>query len=535
MIVFGSQRGGGGDLATHLSNAEDNEYVERVEGRGSIADDTHGAFAEWEAIAHSMTKCKNYMYSLSINPDPKQGTLTHEQFMDYIERAEERLGLHGQPREIYQHIKPDRSGELRDHFHVVWSRIDIQDGRAIPISFDKQKLMALTREFALDHGLKLPDGYHTGKAKAPQLSLYEKAQQDQTGLTREERKDVVTKLWQSADSPSAFVAALSDQGYILATGKRPYVLVDVYGHTNALPKLIDDKQVRTKDVQAYLEGEYPTEHLPSVDEAKEIANQHRRESQTLELKERHAGQLEILERSQDQRRSMLTSEIEQTANTHQLEREQRIAKEQNAHRELSEHHTSSDLQVQFQRAHNDPKGLAAFLAKVSGVSLIRKKLQEREDRSREQRQHDERAGLELGLRDTRQLMDLRQNLEMRELHRRQRAQEHVFTREKRTLSKSMLQEQARQYRLGHDHMPTAALTLTPGGRRAMPHLAKSRFTQTTAKELNVKAKPKQPEEPVDLGHDFRIAARQPGRDNSGSGKPLDREFSIKQPGKERKR
>ena len=92
MIAFGSQRAGGTDLATHLSNAEDNEYVEVADLRGSVAEDLHGAFAEWEAQAHAMTRAKKYLYSLSVNPDPAQGQLTREQYMDYITRAEERLG-----------------------------------------------------------------------------------------------------------------------------------------------------------------------------------------------------------------------------------------------------------------------------------------------------------------------------------------------------------------------------------------------------------------------------------------------------------
>ena len=39
MIPFASQRSGGGDLATHLLNEQDNEYVEIADLRGAIADD----------------------------------------------------------------------------------------------------------------------------------------------------------------------------------------------------------------------------------------------------------------------------------------------------------------------------------------------------------------------------------------------------------------------------------------------------------------------------------------------------------------
>jgi hypothetical protein len=49
---------------------------------------------------------------------------------------------------------------------------------------------------------------------------------------------------------------------VLATGKRPYVLVDLYGEMNALPKLIDDRAVRTKDPAP--RAGFPVE-APSVD------------------------------------------------------------------------------------------------------------------------------------------------------------------------------------------------------------------------------------------------------------------------------
>ncbi len=191
---------------------------------------------------------QKYLYSLSINPDPRQGPLTPEQYEDYIARVEDKLGLADQPRAIVMHVK-----DRREHAHVVWSRIDAEAGKAVQIAFDREKLMMVTREFARDHGLDLPKGYDRHGHGRDQLSLYEKAQQDKTGVTKEERITHVTEAWRQSDGPQAFVRALEDRGYILATGKRDYVLVDVYGEMNALPKLIDDKTVRTKDISAFLQ------------------------------------------------------------------------------------------------------------------------------------------------------------------------------------------------------------------------------------------------------------------------------------------
>ena len=104
--------------------------MEVAQVRGAVARELHGAFAEWEAQAHTLTRCSNYLYSLSINPDQRQGRLTKEQYLDYIDRAENRLGLAGQPRAVVFHIKKDKNGVPREHCHVVWSRIDAERGKA---------------------------------------------------------------------------------------------------------------------------------------------------------------------------------------------------------------------------------------------------------------------------------------------------------------------------------------------------------------------------------------------------------------------
>ena len=112
MIPFASQRGSGQDLATHLQNEIDNEKVEIYDLRGSVADDLDGAFAEWKAQADNLTKCKNYLYSLSVNPDQRQGELNKEQYLDFLQRVEDTLGLEHQPRALVFHVKDGHDGYL---------------------------------------------------------------------------------------------------------------------------------------------------------------------------------------------------------------------------------------------------------------------------------------------------------------------------------------------------------------------------------------------------------------------------------------
>jgi hypothetical protein len=159
MILKGNQRGSGQQLATQLLNADNNQRIEILEVRGSVARDLHGAFEEWYACSMA-TQCLKYLYSLSINPDPRQGGLTRAQYFDLIERAEKELGLSGQPRAVVFHVHNDG----REHYHVVWSRIDMEiekKSKAIQMSRDRLKLRRVAQEFARDHGLTLPSGMRT--------------------------------------------------------------------------------------------------------------------------------------------------------------------------------------------------------------------------------------------------------------------------------------------------------------------------------------------------------------------------------------
>jgi hypothetical protein len=153
LILKGNQRGSGQQLATQLLNADNNQRIEILELRGSIAQDLHGAFEEWSAQS-TASKCRKYLYSLSINPDQAQGGLTRAQYFDLIERVEKELGLSGQPRAVVFHVHNDG----REHGHAVWSRIDTDKMKAVNISHDRLKLRRLAQEFARDHGPTLPPG-----------------------------------------------------------------------------------------------------------------------------------------------------------------------------------------------------------------------------------------------------------------------------------------------------------------------------------------------------------------------------------------
>ncbi|MEQ8694477.1 MAG: relaxase/mobilization nuclease domain-containing protein [Gammaproteobacteria bacterium] len=383
MIPFSSQRGLGQDLATHLLNTHDNEHMELAHLRGAIAPDLHGAFAEWELQADALTNCRNYLYSLSINPDPSQAPLSRAQYLDYAERVEAALGLAGQPRALVFHVKHER-----EHAHIVWSRIDAENGKAIHMPFDHEKLMQVTRQFAHDHSLELPDGYFkddNGADKTAQLSLYEKYQQDSTGLTKEQRMDLVTELWRGSDSAPAFVQALGQNGYMLATGKRPYVLVDVYGDTQALPKLINDKRVRTKDVKAFLAKDFPPESLPSVEDAKKLTADHRKSMEAFETARAEVRKDDEIQLREAQRRKAVLEKIKRMKQRQLDEKRKLEAALKQQRMKLKNRHLKDAKRTRLQREKVVAKGLPAFLGRVTGMDKVMRQVRRFRDRARYER------------------------------------------------------------------------------------------------------------------------------------------------------
>lgn len=452
MIPFGSQRGEGPELATHLHNAQDNEQVEVMQIRGAVARDLHGAIAEWEAQAFALTRCTKYLYSLSINPDQRQGRLTKEQYFDYIDRAEVRLGLSGQPRALVRHIKKDLNGVPREHYHCVWSRIDAERGKARHVAFDHDKLMSVTREFARDHGLKLPEGYYRDKGqertrRGRQVTSYENRQEQNGGLSREQQQAQVTAAWNRRDTPRAFIRSLEDMGYILATGRRDYVLVDLYGNMNSLPKLIDDRAVRTKHVREFLGKDFPKDSLPSVDEARALASAHRSAMELFSKNEeravREAREKERrteLERRQQPRRAGLEQEAKTLADSQLQARHGLSERQKDAHTASRLGYLQERRRIRTERSLNRPRGLAAFLGRISGVELITRKVQQYRDRKR---WDDFRAGKkEVAERQKHEAADLarRHELQTLTMQRRLRALELVEQRERKSLETTLLKE-----------------------------------------------------------------------------------------------
>ncbi|MCP5275762.1 MAG: relaxase [Burkholderiales bacterium] len=256
MILVGNQRGGAKNLALHLLK-EENEHVEVHEVRGFASHNLMAALNEAYAISKA-TRCKQFLFSLSLNP-PQNENVSTETFEKAVEQAEERLGLSGQPRAIVFHEKNGRR-----HCHAVWSRIKVDEMKAVQLSFTKRKLTELSRELYLEHGWTMPDGLKQSHARDPRnFTLAQWQQAKRIGKDPKQIKAVIQESWSVSDTQGAFANALKEHGYVLARGdRRGFVAVDHRGEVFAVSKWAG---IKTKEVRSRLNDE---QSLPSVDEAR---------------------------------------------------------------------------------------------------------------------------------------------------------------------------------------------------------------------------------------------------------------------------
>jgi len=258
MILKGNSRGGARDLALHLMK-EENEHVEVYELRGFASQNLMGALNEIYAVSRG-TQCRQFLYSLSINP-PEQARVTTEQFVDAIDRAEETLRLSSHSRAIVFHEK-----EGRRHAHCVWSRIDTVNMKAVSMYQDRPRLKAVSRELFLEHGWPMPEGLaDTSKRDPKNFTLEQWQQAKRIGKDARAIKTAFQDAWAISDSGAAFINAMRERGYVVARGDRKgrIVGIDVHGEVYSVPKYADVK------IRAVRERLADVDALPNVSEAKE--------------------------------------------------------------------------------------------------------------------------------------------------------------------------------------------------------------------------------------------------------------------------
>lgn len=326
MILEGNSRGGAKNLADHLISHE-NDHVTVHDLRGFASDDLHGALNEKYAISRG-TQCKQFLYSLSLNPPP-DAQVSSEEFEAAIDRAEDRLGLSGQPRAIVFHEK-EGPGGMRRHAHAVWSRIDGATMTARNMAFDRERLQEVSRELYREHGWRMPEGFADRSKRDPRnYNLADWQQAKRHDKHPDEVREAISDSWAISDSVQTFSHALKERGFYIARGdRRGFVAVDTDGEVHSVARRAG---IKTKQVNERL-GD-PSE-LPNLEAARDTMAQdmshmlgrldNEQASQTKAEKQRSEAEKQRMVEAQRAERLRFDLEHQQRQLREQAERQERF-------------------------------------------------------------------------------------------------------------------------------------------------------------------------------------------------------------------
>ncbi len=350
MILKGNQRGGGKQLAAHLLKVEDNEHVHIHELRGFMSDNLHSALHEAYAVSRG-TRAKQFLFSLSLNPPPNEN-VSVDAFEAAIKTIEQKLGLDGQPRAIVFHEK-----EGRRHAHVVWSRIDCEQMKAINLPFYKTKLRDVSCQLFYEHGWKLPQGLLDGNNRdSLNYSLREWQQAKRQGEDPKALQRMFQNCWAVSDNRPSFEQALQRYGLCLAKGdQRGYVAIDYRGEVYSLSRWL---KVKTKALKERLG---PAENLPGIQEVKARIAERMTDRLKTYIQETQARLKQRVQPYIQKKRSL--------QHQHQNERSQ-----------LQQKHEKRWQQESLERSQRLPKGFKGIWFRITGRYS---KIRERNERETE--------------------------------------------------------------------------------------------------------------------------------------------------------
>ena len=169
MIANGGSYRCAGWWADHLQSPE-NERARVVKSYGLRSENILDMLHEMEALARG-TRCENYFYQMNLNPRDNE-RLTEPQWDRVREIAEKHHGFEGQAYFVVEHAKHGRV-----HQHIVWSRIDLENMRAISDWNDARRNHAIAREIERELGLQRVTGPYDREPgeprpkRAPRMSL----------------------------------------------------------------------------------------------------------------------------------------------------------------------------------------------------------------------------------------------------------------------------------------------------------------------------------------------------------------------------
>ena len=317
MIIKGKQRSGARQLATYLMDNDRNDQAVLLEMSGVAGKDLQQGLVEMEAIGLHGTNATQPLYHAQISPEPGQ-SVSAEDWQRMADELEQGLGLNGHQRALVLHEE-----QGREHLHVVWSRVDTEQMKAVNLGHNyrthekvsrilehdlghecvigkhnRAVLEELKQEGREDVALWLQhDHAHVLKAERPvaEKSHTEHQIEQRTGIKVKDIAQSVQDAWAASDNGATFKHALEEEGLLLAQGdRRNYVVLDGAGEVHSLSRRA---KVKAKEVKAKL-ADLDADSIPDVETARELQEQ--LQEQLLEAERELKKQIEEKQRQQQE-------------------------------------------------------------------------------------------------------------------------------------------------------------------------------------------------------------------------------------------
>lgn len=155
-----------------------------------------------------------FVFSISWHPDenPKK-----DHMLETAKSAVSKLGL-----SEYQAIYVAHNDEPQPHVHVMINRVHPENGIAATLSNSKRKLS----KWAHDYEKEQKTLHCWRRWRRHELKMW-------GGRNKKNYGDpVIQQAWERSDNGRSFIAALNEQGYHLAQGRKRLVITDKWGKSH---------------------------------------------------------------------------------------------------------------------------------------------------------------------------------------------------------------------------------------------------------------------------------------------------------------
>lgn len=211
----------------------------------------------------------------------------------------------------------------------------------------------------------------------------------------------------------------------------------------------------------FLGAAFASDKLPTVEQAQDQAAKRRGASEAFEAAARQSDEAEQLARRQAARREEVEAQATILRRQQHDEGMQLVALHRTERQRLKSSYLAAQRRIRIDRAWRRPRGLAAFLGRVSGVSLLIRKVRRHRDRKQYHAYLVWRDELRRRQKGAEEALAVQQALHMVDIERTLRALDQIEKRERESLQQARRRERRQRINARHDHLLAVVRGATP--------------------------------------------------------------------------